>query len=257
VHLNIYLTLKCNLRCPYCVNKEAPWDKTTEYGVLSATEWLRIIQRENRHVSLTGGEPTLYQDFYELANEIPPNLVLWVYSNMTFDPNEFAERVHRPVYFLCSIHPSMKDIRQAINCVNSLIRHKRFSGIVHLLETPENKPTLAAFADLSAEFTKTRNWRVQVDPDQRLSSPRCMKDVRRSVICANRCAIIAPDGCRYPCVTRMIMREGALENLRNERLHTLRPAVNCRHWGFCTPCDGALDTVVKFVDTGKTAHFSP
>lgn len=68
--LHLHLTNKCNLNCPHCYMKsgKALEDELT-------TEEIKILcdkfhEYGGTNVSLTGGEPTIHPDFYEIAKYI-------------------------------------------------------------------------------------------------------------------------------------------------------------------------------------------
>ena len=60
------LTDKCNLNCPFC------FQDNTDKMVLSSLVWKNLINQipEYGRVTLTGGEPLLYQDFEEVFTHI-------------------------------------------------------------------------------------------------------------------------------------------------------------------------------------------
>lgn len=63
----LHFTHRCNFNCWYCYNKRTTKDKSSE---LSTAEWIEIIQRlKARKVEkfpITGGEPLLRTDLYEI-----------------------------------------------------------------------------------------------------------------------------------------------------------------------------------------------
>lgn len=65
-----HLTYHCNLACEYCYNKEK-LNRTTQ---MSLEEWKQVIDDlksiSNPQIHLTGGEPTLYEDFDDIVDYI-------------------------------------------------------------------------------------------------------------------------------------------------------------------------------------------
>jgi radical SAM protein with 4Fe4S-binding SPASM domain len=65
--LDVYLTNACNLRCRYCFNldrEDAPRIPLEDIrGILKVA-----YERHNRYVSITGGEPFLYKDIYDVLD---------------------------------------------------------------------------------------------------------------------------------------------------------------------------------------------
>jgi len=68
VSVRVFVTFRCNLRCPYCTVLAG---RKLNCDEISAKDWIRIIEtfpiRINK-VSLIGGEPFIYPDIVELAN---------------------------------------------------------------------------------------------------------------------------------------------------------------------------------------------
>jgi len=85
VRIYIYPTLRCNLKCKYCVNLFYNGERPTS-SEISWMEWMRIISDFPvfvREVVLSGGEPMLYSQYTELANAIVSSgRFLTVYTNL-------------------------------------------------------------------------------------------------------------------------------------------------------------------------------
>jgi MoaA/NifB/PqqE/SkfB family radical SAM enzyme len=83
IRIYLEICLRCNANCSYCLNNAGsarPYELSTE-------ELLRTIENFGRdgifEVRLTGGEPTLHPDFYELARAVQLNgMALSVNSNL-------------------------------------------------------------------------------------------------------------------------------------------------------------------------------
>lgn len=72
--VDITITNRCNLRCKHCA---ASAGSCLEDDVLSATEWMVIIDKvlaaNPKTIVLTGGEPMVREDFFELTEYIRKN----------------------------------------------------------------------------------------------------------------------------------------------------------------------------------------
>ena len=71
-YIALFLTLSCNLKCPYCINlnEAGASRKSVMREVVSAKVWLDFLNRleitsEDLPLTFQGGEPTLYPYFYE------------------------------------------------------------------------------------------------------------------------------------------------------------------------------------------------
>jgi cyclic pyranopterin phosphate synthase len=68
-YLRISLTEKCNLRCTYCMPEEGV-DLSPSESLLTASEIHRIsavlVRQGITKIRMTGGEPTLRKDLFEI-----------------------------------------------------------------------------------------------------------------------------------------------------------------------------------------------
>ncbi|MFH1245590.1 MAG: radical SAM protein [Candidatus Omnitrophota bacterium] len=124
----VFLTLGCNLRCNYCIQKiSLPLKPPANYRLKSGQMWVSALnaiagrtqrrflrRRRIKKLSLLGGEPTIFPDFLYVVNNLDKNWKITVTSN--FDSPFFAQP---------------DNLKQ--------IRHKsrlRFNGSLHFLNTP-------------------------------------------------------------------------------------------------------------------------
>jgi len=85
----------CNYRCSYCLNG---FEEPPGFKILTPSEWLSIwedIYNNYGTVSMqvTGGEPTLYPDFFEIIENISKMHNIELQTNLFWDPRELIERV--------------------------------------------------------------------------------------------------------------------------------------------------------------------
>ncbi len=246
--LRIYPTLRCNLKCNYCVNTYNPDNcKNHNYKEISSQEWLNIIKKSRcKTVVLTGGEPTLYKEFYKLINSIPEKIEIKIYSNMTFDANSLISKIKRPITFLGSYHSSCKSITNILNCITIISKHN-ISGTLHIIDTPENKNVIKESKEIFGNKIPS-NWSFSIDADQRELYPSAKGNCQRKVICSRDIIIVAPDGIRYPCIAGLTSQRWALEDLKKEKFSPDRFSITCDNWGSCAPCDGIGKNKIKFLD---------
>ncbi|HNW94387.1 MAG TPA: radical SAM protein, partial [bacterium] len=90
-----FLTLRCPLRCSYCI--AAVPSTRLQLAELSGKEWVAALNRlsltDDLPVTLQGGEPTQHPDFYEIVNGLNPTLRLDLLTNLQFDVEEFMRRI--------------------------------------------------------------------------------------------------------------------------------------------------------------------
>ena len=94
-----FMTLSCNLKCPYCINL---YDGGTRYKqatrkTMTANEWVqaanRLVLRDDLPLTLQGGEPTLYKGFFEVVNDVKREIKMDLLTNLMFDVDEFIANV--------------------------------------------------------------------------------------------------------------------------------------------------------------------
>ncbi len=240
--IRIYPTLRCNLQCPYCSNFLNEKYTKHVYHELTKDDWLKIIEKVNRDVIITGGEPFLFPHLEELIQAIPSRLHVSIYTNMTLSPKKFIETVKRPVFFLGSYHPSHIPRQRVKDHVLQLASCSNFSGVVH---TVNNGYSAREQAELLRDFSDIP-WNFFLDQDQRkASNEKVSQKVEKSVLCRNRIILVGPDGFRYPCMRHMLEHSSQKENLLLEELSGETVETHCSHWGTCSYCDNLIEQVVE------------
>src|SRR5262249_16123360 len=97
-----YLTARCNFACTYCIQKPSmvpgerrrPWGR---YDELSGRQWVEALNafpvRPEHPLILTGGEPSLHNDFAFVASRLE-GYALDMTSNLTFDVAALAREMN-------------------------------------------------------------------------------------------------------------------------------------------------------------------
>ena len=127
-YVAFFLTLACNLNCPYCINLHGSGSryKQAKRKHLSVKEWIEAANRleliDDLPITLQGGEPTLYKGFDILTREVKPEIKMDLLTNMTFDVDWFIKNVpvsrfnrsapYAPIRV--SYHPGQNDINELI-----------------------------------------------------------------------------------------------------------------------------------------------
>ena len=241
--LRIYPTLRCNLRCDYCVNEavaggskdtpSAPWE-----------QWAAALNREGRHMVFTGGEPFLYKGFVDLLNALDPRLMARVYSNLSLGILDKLAAIRREITFYVSWHGGQAPDRKVFvdNCL-AILANPLFSLTVHAIDTPENRPTL----DPDLEFLRGQGVAVDLDADQRGFEGAGCATLRRAA-CRRRIYLLGPDGARYQCVSRLMRRDRPMENIFNGPLGPEAALSDCPDFGNCAPCDSLGETSIGILE---------
>lgn len=236
-HLRIYPTLACNLRCEYCVNEEMGC-RPFKYDMASPEKWVEAINRENRHVVLTGGEPFLYPGILELINGVNPDLKLRVYSNFCLDLSGVLGKISRPVHFFISWHPQERADRDVFLANLKLMRENELlTADIHAIDAMETAKVLSD--DLA--FFKEHGFNIGLDSDQRtFEGAGQMRN--HLAVCSKTIYLIGPDGTRFQCVSRLVRNDEPMENMLEGPLGPEEAVSECSYFGTCAPCDALGET---------------
>ncbi|MDD5287337.1 MAG: radical SAM protein, partial [Desulfuromonadaceae bacterium] len=127
-YIAFFLTLACNLSCPYCINLHDGVLRSSQgrRAQMNPEEWIaaanRLVLRNDLPLTLQGGEPTLYKGFFRLVNEVKPEIKMDLLTNLTFNVDKFirnvpVERFTREAPYAAirvSYHPGQNDIEDLI-----------------------------------------------------------------------------------------------------------------------------------------------
>lgn len=183
----VYLTLRCNLRCWFCSNTLAAAKKWPSRDELTADQWVkRLAELPEGDAAITGGEPTLHKGFLDIVRNTSKRLR--VYSNFARDLAGFPGGLNMDWRASChALTP--EDARAWIVRVRAMhdLGYKITATTVHCPP---------------AVLDVLRPMGIAVDPPQMRPEP-----ISGPVRCTLPRMLIAPDGRRYHCVTKLVRRD--------------------------------------------------
>jgi len=258
-----FLTLSCNLRCPYCINLHGNGLKSGKKASLTPEEWIqaanRLTLRDDLPLTLQGGEPTIYKGFYKIVNDVKEAIKMDLLTNMSFDADEFIRNVplrrftreapYAPIRV--SYHPGQNDIEELIKKTFKLqdagfkigiygILHPKEELKQHILETKERCLKLGIdfrTKEFLGEWEGTLRGNYKYEGSVGGAGTKYCE-------CRTTELIVGPDGHIYRC-------HGDLYNGRTPVAHISDADFNeeqmdkfrgCRHYGACNPCDVKIKT---------------
>lgn len=227
--LRIYLTLRCNMRCPYCANNYNKLDALSMiHSERSSGEWANAINRIGRDIIITGGEPTLYKGLYALIAKLDSKIGVTIYSNGSFDADTFNARIGRKINLLLSYHSGDYD---------------KFAYVV---ETVKRNHTVhvTTLNPLAQEKLEKRGVKVEVVGHQEDKYSKHFKD-EENVYCYKENYLISPNGTRYPCVSKMMRQKDPMENIIDSEFDPSFQRRFCADYGICSPCDFLGTTIIE------------
>ncbi|ODS34586.1 MAG: hypothetical protein SCARUB_00321 [Candidatus Scalindua rubra] len=226
----IYLTLKCNLNCPYCSNGIFYDQSNMGYSILSTDEWIEIINGlKSKTIILTGGEPSLYPNLQKIINAVDKHFM--IFTNLPLHFIKLLNSLNRPVSVFGSIHIyDGLDVRESvIKNLMVLETSKNLYYSAHMVDVESNRKVMADYVD----FLKTNKIPVTINRNQIVDNGACKGEFKKKVKCSYNEFYIGPDGNRYICVSKLVRKakEGIIDyNVKN-------PEIICHEYGLCSPCD--------------------
>lgn len=251
-YIEAYLTLRCNLCCPYCINKHT--GVVRKRDELGAQEWLAGLNRIESKLPITlgGGEPTIHPGFYTIVNGLKPKIDLLT-NGFAFSPDEFISNVPIGVFYnpgcdhyksiRVSYHPAM-DQDDLLGRVCVLQNHGYSVGIFGL-NHPEN---LQKNVMMTEKCRKTGVYFFIRDflgyyGDTLYGHYKyrfALNGNKKSVKCRSEDFLIGPDGSVYRCHRDLYANEKAIGNILNVCYSVSNEFMDCDYCGLCNPCDVKL-----------------
>lgn len=246
--IHLYITLRCNFNCTYCVNN---YDKVDfcgySYELKSIDEWAYKINDLKRKTIITGGEPFLYRydkkDIIDLVNKVDRDIDVKIYTNCGIDIIKQLKKLERPIDLMISFHPQETKFETFFNNIDYL-KNNRINFTTHIVDALDNlnHPNVEI---MKHEMSK-RNLSISCDKDQSFEGSQ--RKFKLNAKCSKKIILLAPDGTRYHCVGKLMRRKDPLENVFAEDLKNELSIINCNEYGYCAPCDWLGETKIYVKD---------
>jgi MoaA/NifB/PqqE/SkfB family radical SAM enzyme len=152
---------KCNYRCMYCLNN---FEEPPGFKILSPEDWFSVwhgIYQKYGTVSMqiTGGEPTIYPNFFEILDKIGRMHYIDLQTNMSWDAQEFIKKVstHSISRIGGSFHAEFAEfgsfLAKAVMLKNAGYRHVEINFVAHPKILPDAENYLAMAKERQVQFT--------------------------------------------------------------------------------------------------------
>lgn len=266
-YIAVFLTLACNFRCAYCINRFG--EEGAASRRLSGEEWAeglnRIVSRDDLPLTLQGGEPSLHRGFIYILNNIRPGLNIDILTNLQFDEDEFIrnvdpERIKRKSPYASirvSYHPSETALEPLAKKVLRL-QDAGFSigiwGVMHPSQEDEILKAQEYCRNLGIDFRLKEflgEYQGRMYGTLKYEGA-CGKNNERTVLCKTTELIIGPDGGVYRCHSDLYEGRAPVGDISDPAFgieDVFRP---CNHYGRCNPCDIKVKTN-RFQEFGHTS----
>lgn len=244
-YIGVFLTFDCNMRCGYCINRFTNLAIRKE---ISAKKWLSILgevpTREDLPITLQGGEPTQYPEFYELVNRLyKAEKKIDILTNGMFDVNEFCNKTDPAMFKRKAPYASIRFSYHETTPLQKLI-----ATVFHLQEEGYS----VGVWGLNHPSMRTKNFMARAQCrllgiDFRLKEyldethgtykyPDAITGLKNKlVMCKPSEKLYSPDGKLFPC-------HGLLYADNVKQYHPVGDIGLCSQYGRCNPCDVKLKT---------------
>jgi hypothetical protein len=216
---------------------------------MSAEDWIkglsRIATRCDLPITLQGGEPTLHQGFYEIANTLHNlNRHLDLLTNGMFDLRDFnlSKDVFRRGAKYASIrfsyHPAMNQTA-LVSTAYWMQQHGYEVGIWGLDNNKELNEQMAHLCDgLGIDF----RLKEYLDKDHgTYKYPEAISGRNKKALCKINELLIGPSGHIFKCHADLYANRNPIGNILDYDIPEFRFR-ECENYGTCNPCDVKLKT---------------
>lgn len=231
----IYLSLRCNLRCPYCSDGLGYDYSEMGYKLLLGAEWIKIINSLlGNAVIFTGGEPLFHPDVAEIINHVNKQHI-HLYSNFNHNVDDFLKKLKKQIYYSISFHPNNKSVKLE-KTLKNLEALKRSNKYLRISLVSIDHPSNGSMGNYEKKFAEA-GFKLSILRNQYqtnlISNDACSFKDRKKVKCFYDRFYLGPNGKRYICVSKLVRnkKRGIIE------LNEKNPEIICEEFGFCSPCD--------------------
>ncbi len=260
-----FLTLACNLRCPYCINHHSNKARSIKCrkNMMTPEEWVaaanRLVLRDDVPLTLQGGEPTLHKGFFKIVNDVKRSVKMDLLTNMSFDVDEFIDNV--PVWrfkreapyaaIRVSYHPGQNDIEELIKKTLKLERAGFRIGLYSVFHpSPKIKNHILKIKKrcegIGIDF-RTKDFLGEWGGEL-YGVYKYKGSVNGKVIGSCECKtteiIVGPDGNVYKCHADLYGARDPIAHILDKDFTSQDIDVfrECRYYGKCNPCDVKVKT---------------
>lgn len=249
-YIAAFLTLRCNLNCSYCINKQGDFAVPSE---MKAEDWInglsRLGTRPDLPISIQGGEPTIHSDFYQIVNvlHLQHRKHLDLLTNGMFDLRDFCTQIPTGVFkrnakyasIRFSYHSKMSPIALAMKVWEMQNRGYEV-GIWGLDNSPQlNKPMRHLCSCLNLDF-REKEFLSNETGTYRYPNAVGGKE-KKHVWCKTSELLIGPSGHVFKCHADLYSNRNWIGHILEDTLpdYIYR---ECDSYGSCNPCDVKLKT---------------
>lgn len=247
------LTYKCNFNCNYCITPNFLSSITEEH---SYKEWIQSLSWYKGHISITGGEPSMYKDLIPFLNGLQNDGIIGIATNLSFNTNDFIEKIRNNkdnIDICATYHPEFADLDEFEVKIKKLVK-SGFKAWLHIVAHPKY---LGMIPDIEKRFNKlfilmpylVKNKIYKYNNDEKKILLRYLQhnktlgtSKKKKCFAGYKYFHIQPNGDVYPCATLLSMKKGLIGNVFEDFKPYKKPRV-CSE--ICiTYCDTDYNTYI-------------
>lgn len=266
----VFLTMRCNLRCSYCINnleKSKDFNRN-KFMELSGKEWIdalnKIYSRDDVPITLSGGEPSLHKDFIYIINNLKPELKIDILTNLEWS-DSFIERFIKEVNperlkrnskyasIRVSYHPEQMDAKKLVEKAKRM-QDAGFSigiwGVLYPsadhLSAINQMQFICQEAGIDFRLKEyVGEYKEELYGDYSRYNNSVLQEVTKSCLCKTSELLIGSDGNVYRCHRDLYSEENPIGNITNPDFQIIEDFIPCNKYGHCNPCDVKVKTNYK------------
>jgi len=248
-YVGVFLTLRCNYKCIYCINRHGKLSRRRE---LTPEQWVEGLNRLNITrslmvpLTLQGGEPSVYKGWLDIIEGVRPEFYIDILTNLTFDLDDFIKRIlpgrlQRNVPYASirvSYHPEWADYDVLLRRILALQGAGYDIGLFVVDHPNVGIEILKRTALLAGVDFRTKQFLGEYHGQLygTYKYPRVMRGKVKDVECKNTEILIAPDGHLHRCHRDLYAGINPIGHILDEDLEIGFKFRNCQTPS-CNECD--------------------
>jgi len=287
-YIGVFLTMACPYRCSYCINQfDSP---RSSHPTMPAADWINALQRLTNldrpdgriPVTLQGGEPSVHPGFYDIINQLSPQIKIDILTNLSFDASEMISRVdpqrlRRDAPYASirvSYHPEQASLDELLAKVHQLQNAGFSIGVYGVMHPAQSDIILAACRRARNEgidfrtkeflgFHQDKLYGQYKYPHACTISMEQVSDQinfpdNPTVQCRTTELLIGPDGNVYRCHHDLYDAYQPIGHILDADFQIKDEFLPCSNYGHCNPCDIKVKTnrLQQFGHTSVEINFS-
>ncbi|MEK6875342.1 MAG: radical SAM protein [Nanoarchaeota archaeon] len=269
-YISAFLTMRCNLKCSYCLNNFNTAFDRASFKELHGREWVKSINRINScpevPITFSGGEPFLHPDFIEIINGVKSELNIDILTNLLWgkkgierflsevDPERIKRSANYPSIRV-SYHPEQMGEGEVLVENVKRLKDAGFSIGIYSVQYPSPRQLEAITQmqfrcrDSQIDF-RIKDFTGKFEGVDDLGRPfsiiygdyskypdSAFQNKTRNCDCKTSEFLIGPNGNIYRCHRDLYSEEFTIGNIADSKFQIEEGFKSCDKYGECHPCD--------------------